>query len=45
MNLVGTTVTHKFFGKGVVIAQDENALVVQFVNKTMKFVCPDAFEG
>ncbi len=46
MELLNLKVTHKKFGTGVIISNDENKVIVHFpgINSEKKFVYPDAFE-
>ena len=44
MSLIGCKVRHKAFGIGSIISADASHVEVEFVNKTAKFVYPDAFE-
>lgn len=44
MNLVGVSVNHRKFGKGVVKARDGNYIEVEFGNKNVKFAYPSSFE-
>lgn len=43
MNLLHEEITHKVFGEGDIIDQDESFITIQFDNETKKFVYPDAF--
>lgn len=43
MNLVNEEITHKTFGEGSIVEQDESIVTVDFKDDTKKFVYPDAF--
>lgn len=43
MELVGKTIKHITFGKGVISGKNDNILTVDFSGKHKKFVFPDAF--
>lgn len=43
MNLLHEEVTHKVFGEGEIVAQDESTITINFNQDTKKFVFPDAF--
>lgn len=42
MNLVNEMITHKVFGKGQIIEQDDAFITIDFEEDTKKFVYPDA---
>ena len=44
MNIVGSKVSHKVFGEGKVVSQDENYIDVQFGDEVVPFQYPYAFE-
>ena len=44
MQLIGETIRHEQFGKGVVTACDHNIITVDFPTGVRRFVYPDAFE-
>lgn len=44
MELMDAVVFHKLFGRGVVVAQENGMITVQFRGKISKFVYPDAFK-
>ena len=44
MNLVGVRIKHATFGTGCIIDKVGDYITVEFANKTVKFVYPDAFE-
>jgi len=44
MDLLNETITHKVFGKGDIIDQDESYITIDFNEDIKKFVYPDAFE-
>ena len=44
MELVGTKVSHKAFGAGVITEAETGYVTVEFAEKTSKFTYPDAFE-
>lgn len=44
MNLINEEITHKVFGDGSIIDQDESFITVDFNEEVKKFVYPDAFE-
>ena len=43
MNLLNQEITHKVFGKGDVIDQDDSFITIEFDEEVKKFVYPDAF--
>lgn len=43
MDLIDKGITHKVFGEGNIIAQDESFITIKFDKDTKKFVYPDAF--
>ncbi|MUV37605.1 hypothetical protein JNUCC1_01411 [Lentibacillus sp. JNUCC-1] len=43
MNLINEEITHKVFGKGNIVDQDESIITIDFEEGTKKFVYPDAF--
>lgn len=43
MNLVNEEITHKVFGEGNIVDQDESFITIDFNEDTKKFVYPDAF--
>ena len=43
MDLIDKGITHKVFGEGTIIDQDESFITIEFENDTKKFVYPDAF--
>lgn len=43
MNLINEEITHKVFGEGDIVEQDESFITVDFNEDTKKFVYPDAF--
>ncbi|WP_240374012.1 malate synthase [Bacillus piscicola] len=43
MNLIDEEVTHKVFGSGNVVDQDESVITINFNENIKKFVYPDAF--
>jgi len=43
MNLLHEEVTHKVFGEGDIVDQDESFITIEFNEDTKKFVYPDAF--
>jgi hypothetical protein len=43
MNLLNEEITHKVFGEGDIVDQDESFITIAFDNDTKKFVYPDAF--
>lgn len=43
MNLLHKEVTHKVFGEGEIVDQDESTITIDFNQNTKKFVFPDAF--
>ena len=43
MNLINEEITHKVFGKGSIIEQEDSVITVDFDNDIKKFVYPDAF--
>lgn len=43
MNLINCTVTHKVFGKGTIVEQNDNIISVRFATKEVNFISPDAF--
>ncbi len=43
MELVGKTIKHVTFGKGVIASKNDNILTVDFSGKHKKFLFPDAF--
>lgn len=45
MELIGETIRHQQFGKGVVTACDHNIITVDFPSGVKRFVYPDAFEA
>ena len=45
MHLVGQTIEHEQFGKGVVTFCDKGIITVDFAGKKKSFVYPDAFEA
>ena len=44
MNLINEEITHKVFGEGNIVDQDESIITVEFADDTKKFIYPDAFE-
>ena len=42
--MIGSTVTHKSFGKGAIIAIEGSYYTIQFQEKTTRFIFPDAIE-
>ena len=44
MNLIDETVTHKVFGEGQIVEQDDKTITVDFEEDVKKFVYPDAFK-
>lgn len=44
-NVLGKEVTHKVFGSGTITSKENKNILVQFVDKSVKFVYPDVFEG
>lgn len=45
MDLLNCKVTHKTFGEGVVIAQNDNRITVKFATMERLFVVPESFYG
>lgn len=45
MQLVGETIQHEQFGKGVVTACDHKIITIDFPTGTRRFIYPDAFQG
>lgn len=45
MELVGETIQHEQFGRGVVTALDHNIITIDFPTGTRRFLYPDAFKG
>ncbi|HLR51741.1 MAG TPA: malate synthase [Candidatus Avamphibacillus sp.] len=43
MNLINEEITHKTFGEGNIVDQDESFITIDFEEDTKKFVYPDAF--
>ncbi|MGM8366668.1 malate synthase [Virgibacillus sp. W0181] len=43
MNLINEEITHKIFGEGDIVGQDDSFITVHFNEGTKKFVYPDAF--
>ncbi|WP_087971933.1 malate synthase [Oceanobacillus rekensis] len=43
MNLINEEITHKVFGEGNIVDQDESIITINFKEDTKKFVYPDAF--
>jgi len=43
MNLLKEKVTHRVFGKGKVVSQNESIITIDFENDSKRFVYPDAF--
>src|SRR5699024_9926202 len=43
MNLLKEKVTHRVFGKGQIVSQDESIITIDFENDSKRFVYPDAF--
>src|SRR5699024_3392431 len=43
MNLLHEKITHKTFGEGEIVDQDESFITINFKNETKKFVYPDVF--
>lgn len=43
MDLLNEEITHKVFGEGDIVDQDESFITVEFKDDTKKFVYPDAF--
>ncbi|QQK76193.1 malate synthase [Salicibibacter cibarius] len=43
MNLINEEITHKTFGEGDIVDQDESSITIDFNEETKKFVYPDAF--
>lgn len=43
MNLLHEEITHKVFGEGDIVAQDESFITIEFKDEVKKFVYPDAF--
>lgn len=43
MNLLNEEITHKVFGKGDIIEQDDSFITIDFNDEVKKFVYPDAF--
>lgn len=44
MDLLHEKVTHKSFGEGKIIAQDDSFITIAFKDETKRFVYPDAFD-
>ena len=44
MQLIGETIHHQQFGKGVVIACEHNIITIDFADGKRNFIYPDAFE-
>lgn len=42
MNLINEKITHKVFGKGLIVDHDDAFITIDFENDTKKFVYPDA---
>lgn len=45
MNLINKEVTHKRFGRGNVVKQNDSIIEIHFATENKKFVYPDAFEN
>ncbi len=45
MNLINKKVTHKVFGEGNIIEQDDSIITIDFDKDLKKFVYPDAFKS
>lgn len=45
MQLVGETIQHEQFGRGVVTALEHNIITIDFPTGTRRFLYPDAFQG
>lgn len=45
MNLINKKVTHKVFGEGNIIEQDDSIITIDFDKDLKKFVYPDAFQS
>jgi len=43
MDLLNKRVTHKTFGEGNIVEQDDSFITIDFNNDLRKFVYPDAF--
>lgn len=43
MNLINKQVTHKSFGDGNIVDQDDSFITIDFENESKKFIYPDAF--
>ena len=43
LNLINEEITHKTFGEGNIVDQDESFITIDFKEDTKKFVYPDAF--
>src|SRR5699024_1768258 len=43
LNLINEEITHKTFGEGNIVDQDESFITIDFEEGTKKFVYPDAF--
>ena len=43
VNLIDKRISHKVFGEGQIVDQDETIITVEFNDDTKKFVYPDAF--
>src|SRR5690625_241558 len=43
MDLLNKEITHKVFGEGDIVDQDESFITIEFDDDTKKFVYPDAF--
>jgi|SRR5699024_7266299 len=43
MNLLNEEITHKVFGEGDIVDQDDSFITIEFNDTTKKFVYPDAF--
>lgn len=44
MNLINEKVTHKRFGTGIVVKQNDSRIEIHFASENKKFIFPDAFE-
>ncbi len=44
MNLINEEITHKVFGEGNIVGQEDSIITVDFDEEIKKFVYPDAFE-
>ena len=43
MNLINKKVTHKHFGMGSIVKQNESSIEIHFASESKKFVFPDVF--